>query len=64
MFKLVEGRSLVDVFHAVAQHAIDQTGELGGHGLDRARGTQLGSESTKLRSEIGVAFPQRGGGHL
>ena len=26
VFKFVDGRSLVDVFHAVAQHAIDQAG--------------------------------------
>src|SRR6516165_12969 len=35
VLKLVEGRSLVHVFHPVAQHAIDQAGQLGGHGLDR-----------------------------
>src|SRR5215469_1254817 len=34
VLKLMEGRSLVHVFHPVAQHAIEQTGQLGGHGLD------------------------------
>ena len=34
VFKFVEGRSLVHVFHPVAQHAVDQAGQLGRHGLD------------------------------
>ena len=62
--KVVEGSSFVRVFHAVVQHAVDQPGQLGGHGLDRTRGAQLGSESAKLRSEIGIAFSQRAGRHL
>ena len=39
MLSLIDGGSLVDIFHPVAQHAVDQAGELGGHGLDRAGGT-------------------------
>src|SRR6516225_10130343 len=39
MLRLIYGGSLVDIFHPVAQHAVDQAGELGGHGLDRAGGT-------------------------
>src|SRR4029077_10250465 len=57
VFKLVEGRSLVHVFHPVAQHAVDQAGQLGRHGFDGNRGTEPGSESTELRPEIGVACP-------
>src|ERR1700746_3684788 len=34
VLKLVEGRSLVHVFHPVAQDAVDQAGELGRHRLD------------------------------
>src|ERR1035441_8973322 len=54
---LVELRSLVYVFHPVAEHAVDQSRQLGGHGFDRNGGTELGSESAKLRSQIGVAYP-------
>lgn len=35
VLSLVECRSLVDVFHPVAQHAIDQASQLGRHRLDR-----------------------------
>src|SRR5215472_923720 len=34
MLKLVENRSFVHIFHPVAQHAVDQTSQLCGHGLD------------------------------
>src|ERR1022692_649116 len=54
---LVEFRSLVYVFHPVAEHAVDQSRQLGGHGFDRNGGAELGSESAKLRSQIGVAYP-------
>src|SRR2546429_8069533 len=53
---LVEGCSLVHVFHPVAQHAVDQAGQLGGHGLDRDGRPQPGSESTELCSQIGFAL--------
>ena len=32
---LVEFRSLVDVFHPVAEHPVDQSRQCGGHGFDR-----------------------------
>src|SRR5271157_660237 len=54
---LIEFRSLVYVFHPVAEHAVDQSRQLGGHGFDRNGGAELGSESAKLRSQIGVAYP-------
>ena len=44
---LVEFRSLVYVFHPVAEHAIDQSRQLGGHGFDGNGGAELGSESAK-----------------
>ena len=53
---LVEFRSLVYVFHPVAEHAVDQPRQLGGHGFDRNGGAELGSESAKLRSQIGFAY--------
>ena len=37
VLSLVEGRSFVHVLHSVAQHAVDQAGQLGRHGLDRDR---------------------------
>src|SRR4029077_11459465 len=52
VFKLVEGRSLVHVFHPAAHHAVVQAAQLGRHGFDGNRGTEPGSESTELRHEI------------
>jgi len=34
---LIELGSLVYIFHSVAQHAVDEPGEFGGHGLGRHR---------------------------
>ena len=51
MSKLVEGCALVHVFHPVAQHAVDQAGQLGRHGLDRDGVTQLGPYASELRSQ-------------
>src|SRR6516225_1923468 len=64
VLSLVERRSLIDIFHPVAQHAVDQAGQLRGHGFDRDRSPQPGSQSTELRSQIGLALPQGGGRHL
>src|SRR5215831_19867548 len=64
VLSLVECRSLIDIFDPVAQHAVDQSGQLRGHGLDRDRSPQPGPQSTKLRSYVGVALPQGAGGHL
>ena len=38
---LIELGSLVYIFHSVAQHAVDEPGEFGGHGLGRHRRPQL-----------------------
>jgi hypothetical protein len=54
---LVEFRSLVHVFHPVAEHPVDQSREFGAHGFDGNGCAELGSESAKLRSQIGVAYP-------
>ena len=54
---LVDFGSLVDIFHPVAEHAVEQSRQLGGHGFDCNRGAELGSESAKLRSQIGIAYP-------
>ena len=35
VFSVIELRSSVHVFHPGAQHAVDQAGQLGRHGLDR-----------------------------
>src|SRR5262249_43545902 len=40
---LIEFHSLVDVLHSVAQHAIYQSGQLGGHGFDSNRSSEFGS---------------------
>jgi hypothetical protein len=55
VFSLIELRSSVHVFHPVAQHAVDQAGQLGRHGLDRDGSTQFGSQSAELRSQIRIA---------
>jgi hypothetical protein len=39
MLSLVDGGSLVHIFHPVAEHAVDQASQLRRHGLDRAGGT-------------------------
>ena len=52
MLQLVEFRSLIDVFHPITQHAVDQSGQLGRHGFDRNRSSELGSQPTELRSVI------------
>ena len=54
VFNLVERRSSVRVFHPVAQHAVDQAGQLGRHGLDRDGSTQFGFQSAELRSQIRI----------
>src|SRR5215469_1778875 len=55
VLSFVERSSSVYVFHPVAQYAVDQAGQLGGHGLDRNGSTQLGSQSAELRSKISIA---------
>src|ERR1035437_5690384 len=50
VLSFVELRSFVHEFHTVAQHTVDQTGQLGRHSFNRNRSPELSSESTKLRS--------------
>src|SRR5437764_9563482 len=52
--------SFVHVLLTVLQHSVDDSGQLVRHGFDCLRGTQLGPESTVLRSQIGLASLQRG----
>ena len=52
---LVKLRSSVNELHPVAQHAIDQSGQLGRHSLNGNGSPELGSQSAKLRSQIGIA---------
>jgi DHA2 family multidrug resistance protein len=54
---LVEGRSLVHVFHSVAEHAVDQTCQFGGHGLDRHGSVQSASQTAELSNfTLGVVL--------
>jgi hypothetical protein len=56
---LVDFGSLVHIFHPVAEHAVDQSRQLSGHGFDCNGGAELGSESAKLRSSsrAGLSLP-------
>ena len=54
---LVEFGPLVHIFHPVAEHAVEQSRQLSGHGFDCNGSAELGSESAKLRSQIGIAYP-------
>ena len=49
MLGLIELGSLVHIFHSVAQHAVDEAGEFGSHGLGRHRRSQAGPKSAELR---------------
>lgn len=55
LLSLVEHCSLVHVLHSMAQHAVDQSRQLGSHGLDRNGGAQFDPQATELRTQIGVA---------
>ena len=61
---LIEFHSLVDVLHSVAQHAIYQSGQLGGHGFDSDRSPEFGSQASELRSQVSVAFAESARRHL
>src|ERR1019366_10743750 len=50
VLSLVELHSFVHELHAVAQHTVDQTGQLGRHSFNRNRSPESGTESAKLRS--------------
>jgi hypothetical protein len=60
---LIDLRSLIHKLHPETQHAIDQSGELCCHRLDRDRCFQPASQSAKLCPQIGFAFPQAVSGH-
>src|SRR5439155_12331689 len=64
MLSFVELRPTVHELHSVAQHAVDKSGQLGCHGLDCDRSSELGSESTELGPQISVAESQGAGRHL
>src|SRR6202140_5122525 len=55
VLSVVKLRSSVNEWHAVAQHAIDQSSQLGSHSLNGNGSPALGSQSAKLRSKIGIA---------
>ena len=59
---LIELGSLVYVFHSVAQHAVDEPGEFGGHGPGRHRRPQPSPNSAELRraSAWTQVLPRRG----
>lgn len=52
---LVERFTSIDEWHPVAQYAIDQSSQLGGHSLNGNGRPELTSQSAKLRSEIAMA---------
>src|SRR5215467_15311907 len=52
---LVEGFTSIDEWHPVAQHPIEQSSQLGGHGLNGNGRPELTSQSAKLRAEIAMA---------
>jgi Aldehyde dehydrogenase family len=52
---IVKLRSSVNEWHAIAQHAIDQSSQVGRHSLNGNGSPELGSQSAKLRSKIGIA---------
>src|SRR6266496_3600380 len=47
--------SSVDECHAIAQHAINQSSQLGSHSLNGNGSPELGSQSAKLRAKVGIA---------
>ena len=60
---LIDLRSLIHKLHPETQHAIDLSGELCCHRLDRDRCFQPASQSAKLCPQIGFAFSQAVSGH-
>src|SRR3984893_12307617 len=52
---VVKLRSSVDEWHARAQHAVDQSSQLGRHSLNGNGSPELSSQSAKLRSKVGIA---------
>ena len=61
---LIEFHPLVDVVHPVTQHAIYESGQLGGHGFDGDRSPEFRSQSAELCSQISLALSQAAGRHL
>ena len=51
----VERFALIDEWHPVAQHAIDQSSQLGRHSLNGNGRPELTSQPAKLGSEIAMA---------
>src|SRR5438876_10897156 len=55
VLSVVKLRSSVDECHAIAQHAINQSSQLGSHSLNGNGSPELGSQSAKLRAKVGIA---------
>src|ERR1700687_2997134 len=55
VLRVVELRSFVHELHPVAQHTVDQSGQLGRHSLNCNRSPEPASQSAKLRSQIRIA---------
>src|ERR1700730_1911726 len=58
---LVVLQAFVDVLVSPGEHAIDQAGELVGHGGDRLGGPEFAAEAAVLGAEVTLAPQQRGG---
>src|SRR5215467_13017953 len=54
VLSVVKLRSSVDELHSIAQHAIDQSSQLGSHSLNGNGSPELSSQAAKLRSKIGL----------
>src|SRR5215831_14902252 len=54
VLSVVKLRSSVDELHSIAQHAIDQSSQLGSHSLNGNGSPELSSQAAKLRSKIGI----------
>ena len=55
VLSVVKLRTSIDELHSIAQHAIDQPGQLGSHSLNGNGGPELRAQAAKLRSKIGIA---------
>ena len=55
VLSVVKLRSSAGECHAIAQHAIDQSRQLGSHSLNGNGSPELSSQAAKLRSKIGIA---------
>jgi hypothetical protein len=49
---LVELRATVYELHPATQHLVERSGQLSGHGLNRDRSSELGSQSTEVGPQM------------